>query len=153
SVSGCQYRPRDRRAISAKSKISLAILRTAARRSGALPSPFIVGSSRVETTRSMAPLSCSWAVAAQVVGAVDRMRRAAAASPETRRRVITGPPSVLAGVLADGMADVLPSVPANVRARPVSLDLAEDVFRQELFEVDGRLHLGELAVRLDDAIG
>src|SRR5580765_1099443 len=34
----------------------------------------------------------------------------------------------------------------------VALDLAENVLRQQLFQIDGRLHLGDLAVRLNDLL-
>src|SRR5260370_2239019 len=112
----------------------MAVCRAAARRWSALRAPFIAGLSSVETTRSMAHLSCSGAVAAQPPWTVDSTRRPAVASPRKRRPVIAGPPVGRAVGRAIGRA-------VGRAVRLASLDFPEDVLGQQLLEVDRRLHL------------
>src|SRR5262245_39447046 len=113
----CQCRARDRRAISWKSKMSLAIFLTARRRSSALSGPLRAGSSSVFTTRSIAPLSCSVGTPASAAPATS------ASIPATAMR--NSPERII--LLSPG------------RLSPTS-HLPEDVLGQELLEVDRGLH-------------
>src|SRR5262245_11749550 len=135
SVRGCQWRPRERRAISLKSKISSAIFRTAARRSVVRSALFRLGSSTTLTTRSIALLSWSVGGPAATPRGATIARTAASIRAHSRRRVIE--PSTV----------IEPSRAGSRTARPS--DLAEHILRQDLFEVDGRLHLFDAAVRGD----
>src|SRR5258705_4383055 len=71
---------------------------------------------------------------------MDRMRRAARAMRQASSRRP-----------ADLVRDERPVID-DPPLMWVALDLAENVLRQQLFQIDGRLHLGNLAVRLDDLV-
>src|SRR5438094_4048720 len=78
----------------------------------------------------MAPFSWSVGGPAPASRAETRMIRAASPSHSTRRTVISYPPR------QSGFCSTL-------------LDLAKDIFRQQLLQINGRLHFGDLAPRLD----
>src|SRR5882672_735911 len=124
-VRAAQCRPSERLAVSPKSKMSSAILRTATRLSLGLS--LSAGSSTSLSTRSTCALSCSIGAPAQAAGAVSPSA-SVSASPIPRSDLIIRPPM--------GSAS----------------DLAEDVFRQQLFEVYGRFHLADLAAGRDDLV-
>src|SRR5262245_40186522 len=107
--------------------MSSATRRTAARRCRVLSVPLRAGSSRLFTTRSMAPLSCS-------VGGPAHPGEAS----ESRR----APPSItrIACLLA---APRRPFIPGAL------LDLPEDVFGQEFLEIDRGFDLLDAAVGRD----
>src|SRR2546428_7685519 len=120
-VRAAQCRPSERLAVSPKSKMSSAILRTATRLSLGLS--LNAGSSTSLSTRSTCALSWSIGAPAQALGAASP-----SASAVARSDLIIRPPM--------GSAS----------------HLAEDVFRQQLFEVYGRFHLADLAAGLDDLV-
>src|SRR5574341_424246 len=122
AVRGGQCRASDRLAVSPKSKMLLAILRTAARRSLALLAFFSSGSSRTLRTRSM--WVRSWSVGWPARASAGARSSATAAANTRPRR----------GVMDD------------------LLDLPEDVLGEELLEVDGRFDLPDPAVRWDDLL-
>src|SRR5688500_8071014 len=125
-VRACQWRPSERRAVSAKSKISLAAWRTAARRSLARASFFSSGSSSSFRTRSIC--SRSWSIGAPAsAGAATTAPASASATTRTTRR----------------RSDFMDA----------SLHLAEDVLRQQLLEVHRRLDLPDTPAGLDELVG
>src|SRR5882762_3760055 len=126
SVRAAQCRPSERLAVSPKSKMSSAILRTATRLSFGLS--FSVGSSISLSTRSTCPLSWS-------IGSPARAGSAASTSASVRTSAV---------VKGDLMIRILPMISVS--------HLAEDVLRQQLLEVHGRLHLADLAAGLDDLV-
>src|SRR5438094_9367025 len=104
--------------------MSFATLRIAARRSFALFAFFSSGSSRTLMTRSI--WARSWSVGSPArAGRATRSSARTVAHAQRPRRDVN---------------DVL-------------LDLAEDVFRQQLLEVDGRLDLSDPATGRDDLLG
>src|SRR5215470_6403490 len=124
-VRSAQCRPSERLAVSPKSKMSSATRRTAVRLSLGLS--FSAGSSISLSTRSTCVLSWSVgapALAGGTVSTVTSVRAMAVVSSD----LIIRPPG-----------------------DPAS-HLAENVFRQQLLEVDGRLHLPNLAARLNDLV-
>src|SRR3989441_3542473 len=124
AVRWAQWRASERLAVSPKSKMSFATLRIAARRSFALVAFFSSGSSRTLMTRSI--WARSWSVGSPAhAGRATRSSARTVAHPQRPRRDVI---------------DVL-------------LDLAEDVFRQQLLEVDGRLDLSDSATGRDDLLG
>src|SRR3984893_13323939 len=128
SERGCQWRAIERLAISPKSKISLAIFRTATRRSATLSAPLKLGSSRVLSTRSTAPRS--WSVgppAAAGTAVITASPRASSALFTWNQFIAT--------------------------SRFESLHLAEDVLGEQLLDVDRRLDLADPAVGRDDLVG
>src|SRR5688572_25511894 len=131
-----QWRPRERLAISAKSKISLAIRRTAALRSARRASPLSEGFSSVLTTRSMEPRSCSVGGPAQAGAAASRATNPASNVCTSAKRVIPRPPRGERWVPTVGRSD-----------------LAEYVLGEQLLDVHRWLDLGQLAVRLDRPVG
>src|SRR6267143_2023370 len=126
SVRAAQCRPSERLAVSPKSKMSSAIFRTATRLSFGLS--FSAGSSISLSTRSTCALSCS-------IGAPARAGSAASTSASVRTSAV---------VKGDLMIRILPMISVS--------HLAEDVLRQQLLEVHGRLHLADLAAGLDDLV-
>src|SRR3989441_5795981 len=122
-VRWAQWLASERIAVSPKSKMSFATLRIAARRSLALFAFFSSGSSRTLMTRSI--WARSWSVGSPArAGRATRSSARTVAHPQRKRRDVI---------------DVL--------------DLAEDVFRQQLLEVDGRLDLPDPATGRDDLLG
>src|SRR5262245_43434998 len=97
--------------------MSSAILRTAARRSLALPSFFSAGSSSTFSTRSIWVLSWSLGTPAAATGV--------ATAPKTNASRSTGATRRCSDLIDD------------------LLDLSENVLRQELFEVHRRLDLAD----------
>src|SRR3990172_5961819 len=91
AVRRSQWGPRARRALSVKSKTSVATRRMAARRSLSLASPFRVGSSRIGMILSMEPFSCSVGVTAQA-GATERINSPARESEKWETGIIRFPP-------------------------------------------------------------
>src|SRR6267143_2698046 len=126
SVRAAQCRPSERLAVSPKSKMSSAILRTATRLSFGLS--FSVGSSISLSTRSTCPLSWS-------IGSPARAGGAASTSASVRTSAV---------VKGDLMIRILPMISVS--------HLAEDVLRQQLLEVHGRLHLADLSAGRDDLV-
>src|SRR3989440_1581793 len=116
-VRAAQCRPSERLAVSPKSKMSSAILRTATRLSFGLS--FSVGSSSSLSTRSTCALSWS-------IGSLASVRGGPARASVTIRALVT---------------------------RNLISHLAEDVFRQQLFEVDGRLHVADLSTGRNELLG
>src|SRR2546421_12975889 len=125
-VRAAQCRPSERLAVSPKSKMSSAILRTATRLSLGLS--FSAGSSISLSTRSTCALSCS-------IGAPARAGSAASTSASVRTSAV---------VKGDLMIRILPMISAS--------HLAEDVLRQQLLEIHGRLHLADLSAGRDDLV-
>src|SRR2546428_967822 len=130
-VRAAQCRPSERLAVSPKSKISLAILRTATRRSlalpSALPSFFSSGSSRALSTRSTCSRSWSSGAPARAGPAASASPATATASPSATRR----------------RGDVIDDL----------LHLPEDVLREELFEVYRSFDLPDATIRRDELVG
>src|SRR5438094_3911242 len=125
-VRGVQCRASERLAVSEKSKMSLATTRTAARRSPCRPSFLRSGSSRIFTALSIS--ARSWSVGAPAQARWGPLSAKGSSRASTSARAS----QVIEGLL--------------------SLHLAEDVFRQQLFEIDGRLDLTDLAVRPDELV-
>src|SRR5688572_14908081 len=123
-VRAAQCRPSARRAVSPKSKISSATLRTAPRRSRALSVACSAGSSSSFSTRSTC--NRSWSVGA----------------PASASRAATG---------ATSNEHARAKRTRTVICR--LLDLAEDVLGKQLLEVHGRLDLTDLAARRDELVG
>src|SRR5438552_5470861 len=117
SVRAAQCRPSERLAVSPKSKMSSAILRTATRLSFGLS--FSEGSSISLSTPSTCALSWS-------IGSPASVRGGSARASVTIRALVT---------------------------RNLISHLAEDVFRQQLFEVDGRLHVADLSAGRNELVG
>src|SRR3984893_5510330 len=128
SERGCQWRAIERLAISPKSKISLAIFRTATRRSATLSAPLKLGSSRVLSTRSTEPRNWSVGTPAAAGTAVIT------ASPRASSALFTWNQFI-------------------ATSRFESLHLAEDVLGEQLLDVDRRLDLADPAVGRDDLVG
>src|SRR3989441_8819452 len=122
-VRASQCRPSDRLAVSTKSKMSSAILRTLLRRSSARLSFLRSGSSMAFTTRSIWTLSWSEACPA----------RAAVAGATTR-----------ASTTAMGTK--------NESTRTSCLNFPEHVLGDELLEIDRRFHLADAPARLDELL-
>src|SRR5437899_12381016 len=120
-VRASQCRPSDRLAVSPKSKMSSAILRTLLRRSSARLSFLRSGSSMAFTTRSIWTLSWSEACPA----------RAAVAGATTR-----------ASTSARGTK--------NESTRTSCLHFPEHVLGDELLKIDRRLHLTDAPARPDE---
>src|SRR3990167_6858953 len=123
-VRGAQWRGRERGAGSEESKMSLAICRTAARRSRARGSFFSSGSSRTFRTRSIWARSCSVGGPAHAGCSAARSARSAAANTTPQRRTLIG----------------------------TLLDLPKDVLGQQLLEIDRRLDLADPAAGRDDLL-
>src|SRR5437016_6151478 len=138
SVSVCQWRASERRAVSAQSKMSLAITRTCRRRSRAVAPPFRAGSSSVLTTRSTWVLS--WSVAGPVQAPLhftDEVHREQLV--EIDRRLGLPDPAVRAvdpprAPRAD--ADVL------LAGQALGLDRGVPIVRQLAALIDQEHHLG-----------
>src|SRR5882672_9430093 len=125
-VRGAQCRASERLAVSEKSKMSLATWRTASRRSRCRPSFRSSESSRIFTALSIWVRSWSVGAPAQARWGPASTNGSSTASTSARAsQVIEGPPA---------------------------LHLAEDILRQQLLEIDGRLDLTDLAVRPDDLV-
>src|SRR5947209_978313 len=126
SVRAAQCRPSERLAVSPKSKMSSAILRTATRLSLGLS--FSSGSSISFSTRSTCALSWSIGAPAQAGGA-------ASTSASVRTSAV---------VKGDLMMRILPMISVS--------HFAEDVLRQQLLEVHGGLHLADLSAGRNNLI-
>src|SRR5262245_42726914 len=107
--------------------MSLATWRTAPRRSRCLPSFLRAGSSRIFTARSIWVLS--WSVGAPAQDGLASSTSDSAATSTSMRASMA------------------------IEVTSCSLHLAEYVLGQQLFEIDGRLDLPELAVRGNDLLG
>src|SRR6266436_2726949 len=172
-VRAAQCRPSERLAVSPKSKMSSAIWRTATRLSFGLS--FSAGSSISLSTRSTCALSCS-------IGAPARAGSAASTSASVRTSAVVKGDLISAGssislstrstcalscsIGAPARAGSAASTSASVRTSAVVKGdlmlrilpmisvshLAEDVLRQQLLEVHGRLHLADLAAGRDDLV-
>src|SRR5260370_37212402 len=125
-VRAAQCRPSERLAVSPKSKMSSAILRTATRLSFGLS--FSAGSSISLSTRSTCALSCSVRAPAPAGGAASTSARVTTSAVMERHLLVR----------------ILPLISLP--------HLAEHIIRQQLLAVHRRLHLAALSPVRDDLV-